>query len=100
MTRDFVEKRVEAALEEARQKIQRLADEFRERRLLPFCRRHRLTFVAGMGRTVFYRRGRPVDSTDLAALASMEEIMDIDAVGRNDAFGFYIADVTEEDIGS
>lgn len=100
MTRDFVEKRVEAALEEAREKIQRLADEFRERRLLPFCRRHRLTFIAGMGSTVFYRDGRPVYSTDLRVLAPMEEVLDIEAVGRNDVFGFYIADVTDEDIGS
>lgn len=98
MTRHYVQAQVEAALGEAQDKIQRLADEFRERRLLPFCRRHRLTYLAGNGRTVFYRDAHPVDSSYLKALLPVEEILNTDAIGRNDVFGFYIADITEDDL--
>lgn len=98
MNLSYLQKRVDASLEEARNQIQALADEFRRQRLLPFCREHKLTYLAGMGRTVFYRRGKPIDSSELYALTPIEEILNIEAVGRNDYFGFYIADITNKDL--
>lgn len=92
--------RIEAVQEEARNKVQAIADEFRVKRLIPFCRRHKLTYLAGNGRTVFYnKQGNPVYSTDLKALEPIEEILDIQAIGVNDVFGFYIEDIDEEDWG-
>lgn len=94
----YLQKAVDSALEEARAKVEALADEFRTQKLLPFCKRHRLTYLAGNGVTTFYRSDRSVDSTDLRALVPIEEILNIEGIGRNDCLGFYVADITEEDI--
>lgn len=98
ITHNSIEKAMESILEDARTKIQDLADEFRTQRLIPFCKRHRLTYLAGNGMTCFYRDDKSIHSWDLKALEPIEKILDIEAVGYNDCLGFYVDDVTEEDI--
>ena len=99
-----------AAIEkEAQRKVQALADTYRTQQLIPFCRRYKLTYLAAMGSTVFYnKKGYPVSSADLKsldratariakALAPIEEFLNIECLGHNDCFGFYIDEINEED---
>lgn len=89
----------------ARERIAALADEYRETVLLPFCRKHRLTFIAGMGRTVFYTEdGRSFGDAEEAAYEGYAAkrifaVLDQEAVGQNDCFGFYMRNVDDVDAG-
>lgn len=96
---------IEPVLNTARERIKTLAEDYREKVLIPFCRKHRLTFHSGMGRTVFYTRdGRNFGSAEDAVYEGYPqakpifEVLDQEAVGRNDEFGFYVVEVTEEDV--
>lgn len=88
-------------LVEARRRIDTIAEEFREAVLLPWCRKHHLEFIAGMGRTVtvFYTRdGRSFGSAEEASLEGFDarrifDVLDQEAIGHNDYFGFYVRDV-------
>ena len=88
-------------LDAARKRIEALADEYREAVLLPYCRRHRLTFTSGMGRTVFYTEdGRSFGSAEDARYEGYDArhifaVLDQEAIGRNDCFGFYMRDVDD-----
>ncbi len=44
---------IDAVLERARANLARLAEEYRRTVLIPLCSKHRLTYLAGMGRTLF-----------------------------------------------
>jgi hypothetical protein len=90
---------VEKILKGTVSRVQDLADLYRERVLVPFCRKHHLTYIAGMGRTVFYdSNDRPVDSLDIRALKKIEVDLNVEVLGTNDVFGYYISDITEQDI--
>lgn len=93
-----IETSVESVLDHTREKLEEIAETWRAQTLLPFCRRHRLTFISGMGRTVFYRDEEPVDSYDMPALKRLEEVLNLEGIGPNDCLGYYIRDVTEEDL--
>ena len=95
---EALEKKVEAILESARIQLETLAAEYRESTLLPFCRRHQLTYIAGMGMTAFYRNDESIDRHDFPLLAPIQEALDIGAIGRDDCLGYYIADIKEADI--
>lgn len=99
LTYASIEHEIGEAFSWAQQQIQELADAYRAEKLLPFCRKHQLTYLAGMGRTVFTNKhGDTVTSTELKALKPIEDILNIDAIGRNDVFGYYIFDITEDDL--
>ena len=89
----------------ARRRLQELADDYRKTVLVPFCRKYRLTFLSGMGRTVFYTEdNRNFGSADAAVDEGYHEavrifrVLDQEAIGRNDEFGFYVCDVTAQDL--
>ena len=96
----------ETVLVEARLRIEKLATEYRDKVLVPFCRKHRLTYLAGMGRTVFYTSddrsfGSAADAVceGYPQAEAVFEVLDQGAVGQNDCFGFYVGDITYADIG-
>lgn len=91
-----IRERIDWALEAMFAEIDRVAAEWRETTLLPFCKRRRYTFISGMGRTVFYdKRGEPVDERKLPKkiLATLNE-----EITRVEVFGYRVADITEADI--
>lgn len=49
------EKQLEDLQEFFTKQVEVAADEFRARHLIPFCSRHRLTFLSGNGSWEFYR---------------------------------------------
>ena len=101
-----------AVLDPARAQIVVLAASYREAVLLPFCQQHQLTYLTGNGRTVFYssRRRPPREAMsfgsadDAASTPGAPDMMGIfavlnqEAIGYNDCFGYYVDDVTEADI--
>lgn len=97
---------IDAILEAARERVAELAEAYRKDVLVPFCREHRLTYIAGNGRTVFYAArgdrsfGSPGEARveGYAAAVPIFEVLDQPAIGREDYFGFYIRDVTRRDI--
>lgn len=98
-----IERRV---LIEARKRIEAVADHYREKVLVPFCRKHQLTFLAGMGRTVFYTKAERSFGSAAEAISEgypearrIFEVLDQAALGRNDCFGYYVERVTDADIG-
>jgi len=107
--RSNIEENVEQILEEARERVGKLAEEYRERVLLPLCREHKLTYIAGMGRTVFYvndNERESMGSIDDAVLMGYGMVLDtvfkdinVPVMGTNDCFGYYIKDITKKDIG-
>jgi hypothetical protein len=91
---------VEAILKETQEKVQALADEYREKTLLSFCRHHKLTYMACcMGRNVFYdHAGQPVYEDDRPCLVPIVKDLNVEVLGTNDCFGYYLGDVTEQDL--
>ena len=68
------------------------------------CTTHRLTYLAGMGRTLFSTEdGVDVGSADdardegLAFLVPVFAVLDKECIGGNDVFGYYVADVSAQD---
>lgn len=105
MAREHYESRIELVLHAARKELQGLADEYRTLVLIPLCRRYRLTFISGMGRTVFYKQdGRSAGSAEEAISEKMSYLvpifrtLDTEAIGHNDCFGYYVSDINESDI--
>jgi hypothetical protein len=43
--------------EEYLESINKLGEEYSEKVIIPFCRKHNLGFISGMGHIVFYRNG-------------------------------------------
>lgn len=91
--------------EEYDRRLQEIADEFREATLLPFCRRHRLTFLSGNGSWSFYRldnspggHGETVDEDDLRAIAPIESKLGLEAFGGNVQLGHWVQDITKGDL--
>ena len=75
-----------------------LADKFRVEVLIPFCRRKKFTYMAGNGMTVFYnQKGESINFWD-KRLKPVQEIIDLGIFGSNDCLGYYVSDVTKEDI--
>jgi hypothetical protein len=94
------QERIEEIIDATRDRLTALASEYRSRVMVPLCRKHKLTYIAGMGRTVFYnRKGVSVGSMEEAPayLVSVFDVLDSSAIGANDCFGFYVADITEHD---
>lgn len=104
-------KRVDQILDEihqaATERVQRLADEYRQQKMIPLCKKLQLTYIAGMGRTVFYAEDGRVsfgNASDVdqrskyRALIQAFAVLDLPVLGsNNDVFGFYIADIRESD---
>lgn len=92
------------------EKVQRLADDYREKVMLPICRKLKTTYLAGMGKTVFYVNDNPnlsmecVDDVILfpvkkyKGLMAVFDILNI-PVRDGNVFGYYVADITRADIG-
>lgn len=95
---------IDLELERLQHRIQVLADIYRADVLIPLCRKHRLTFVSGMGRTVFYKGKMSIGDYYDAELAKMRylkpvfEVINKEVLSGTDVFGFYVADVTKDDI--
>lgn len=84
--------------EAAQQQIMEIAAEYRRRTLIPFCRKHRLTFLSGNGTWTFYKGDRLVDYNDVPAIAMIDSDLNVECLGRHDHFGFYMDDVRASDI--
>jgi hypothetical protein len=99
MDTEDAEKAITKILDEASAKVCTLADAFRTDTLLPFCRQHELTYMAGNGITAFYnRKGDSVDEIALPELRSINATLNIHVMGTNDVLGFYVADVRKSDL--
>ena len=100
-----IERKLDAIEARARAQVESVAAQYRLRVLVPFCRRHRFTYIAGMGMTVFYDdEHRSIGSADDAILEERPElvpifdVLDIHVLGSNvDVFGYYIAEITVSD---
>jgi hypothetical protein len=105
----IIKKRIEKILNSAQEQLSKLADGYRTRVLLPICRKHRLTYIAGMGRTVFYIEGdesRSIGDGAEASLLGYGKVLskvfdDLNepVLSSNDVFGYYVGDISEKDIG-
>jgi hypothetical protein len=105
-----IEQRVDTILDRARDQLMKLADAYRRDVLLPLCHRLRVTYMAGNGTTAFYIEddaNRSIGSADDAEheggdfveLISIFNQLDVGAIGNNDCFGYYVADITKTDAG-
>ena len=109
MTRAKWERRVEGARKAFYDECERVADEVRERLVLPICKRHRLTFAAGMGSWSFYDDrytdlGRHVvhdldDAKRFPGLTKVMKAIQLE-VDRNSDIGDYVRDVKPSDLDS
>lgn len=91
--------RLEAIQAAAITQISAVADEFRRDVLVPFCRRYRFEFFAGNGTWVFVRLrdGQSIDSW-APVLKPYEAVLNAECLGRDDLFGFYVANVRRGDL--
>lgn len=113
MKRDYYSKTLENLQEEYQVKVQRLAAEYREFVLLPLCKKHKLCFVSGMG-TFFFHSAADGDAFDGQSWSVRDmgdaiqerkrylipylEMLDQE-VEQGQYFGYYIDDITHEDLG-
>ena len=98
MARIDYEAEIDKIIQQAQNNIQELADKFRVEVLIPFCRRKKFTYMAGNGMTVFYnQKGESINFWD-KRLKPVQEIIDLGIFGSNDCLGYYVSDVTKEDI--
>ncbi len=58
VVQSYVQNQVDEAVDMLRSRIEGLADQWRTDVLLPFCRKHRLTYLSGNGVTAFYQGRR------------------------------------------
>ncbi len=95
----YVEKQIELNLRPALEAMQKLAEEIREKKLLPFCKRKRYTYLSGNGTFSFYdRNGNVVDMDRTAELRRLKDLLDLPVLSRDDVIGFYVLDILEKDI--
>jgi len=104
----IVKAKIERIVEAARDSIVDLAKEYRTDVLLPLCRKHKLTYLAGNGTYFFFVKGdseKSISNIDDAKVFGYGKILgevfeDLDAEGLdgNDRFGYYIVDITRKDI--
>lgn len=100
MKHEDIEKVIECAIEKARYDIQDAADLYRQYVLVPFCKKYKLTYLAGNGTFWFYNeKDETVYSWDLPELESINKTLDLHTTGANEVFGLYVQNITEEDIG-
>ena len=91
-------------MEKAAEEISALGERYREKVLLPFCKKYQLTFVSGNGDFAFYDidTGLPV-KTKLQAemvkpiLIPIFDVLNIE-VSYNNYFGYYIYRIDESDL--
>lgn len=97
---------IEKIIDNARDQIQILADEYRETVMIPICRKLRLTYLAGNGNFAFY----PIDDVSVnssisnrfdaehyaygkyKALVPIFKQLEIE-ITHNDLFGYYVLDI-------
>ncbi len=90
--------------ERYKRELDELADELRYRIVMPVCKKHKLTYIAGNGTFFFtdskdenYHNTWEIADPKLAEeLSSVFDILNTE-VGYNDYLGFYVRDVMEED---
>jgi len=96
--------RIDTILNGAQTQLANLAEEYRRAVLIPLCSKHRLTYLAGMGRTLFSTEdgvdvGNAGDARDegLTFLVPVFAVLDKLCLGTLDDFGFYVDDITKRD---
>ena len=105
MNAELLEGSIEAIMEEAQNKIESLAVEYRAKVLLPFCKEKGLKFAAGNGTFCFFDRNNNAVYLD----GSFEEpefdpapdiiaVLNLATTSSVCDFSHYIQDITEEDI--
>lgn len=102
LTAEFIEKSIELIMKQAEDNINQLASQFRKNVLIPFCKKHGVTFAAGNGVFVFYKNGKGLynDEFDNGFKIDPEiiNILNITTTGNVSDFSHYIEDITSEDI--
>lgn len=93
---------------------QNVADAYRVQVLIPFCRKHELTFVSGMGSYCFHQIHIPEDDYNTYP-GQVGDVQDAERKGlkmrqifavldyeitRAQYVGYLVADITEEDLHS
>lgn len=112
MDKDTLECDIEAIMENANVRIEKLAYQYREEVLLPYCKKMGLTFAAGNGTFVFYKDGEgiyndryewlvgddPDDPNSITIDPDIIEVLNLTTTTNNCDFSHYIQDITKEDI--
>lgn len=105
MAKRSVEDRVGTILERARQQVQNLACQYRETTLLPFCRKHGLTYDGSMGTSTFYLDGKPLYVGDVNPKFSEFDVLSqiltdlgVETFGQGEDFGTFIMPVNKTEL--
>lgn len=98
MTINAVQREIDRIDDQLNAMIEKLADDVRTSVVLPICRKHRLTFIAGMGTYAFYNAAGDNFGSTYAPkyLHRVFAIMD-QLLPTGLALGAYINDVQESD---
>jgi hypothetical protein len=94
-----IEESVEATRALFRSSVEAIALEFRTKKLLPLCKKHRLTYFAGNNDWFFVDRNeRRVNFWQHAAVNEIRTTLDIEVTDSNDLFGYYIESIQKSEI--
>lgn len=101
MTPKSIEKKIEKIYGARDRELEKLSEEVRQKFVIPACRRHGLTFAAGMGSYTFYDADGVVDRRDaeergFALALKAYDVMDVD-VDSTGNLGTWVLDVGVED---
>ena len=102
------EDRIETITQRARDELAKLGEEYREQVLIPLCRKHKLTFVSGMGSFCFWTKinghNEWIGDHEAAKqyrktyLIPIIDLLNYEAMYLDDHFGFYVRDINESDL--
>jgi hypothetical protein len=107
--------KIKKVQEEYDKQMTELADEYRKEVVIPFCKKYRLLYGTGMGTMSFFVRHPEIVTVDgidcelnkipdfvpKKAIPELKEIFKIlrtDDISPYQCFGYYVDDVTEEDL--
>lgn len=106
--------KIETITDRARDELEKLAEEYRQQVLIPLCRKHKYTFISGMGTFFFvvkfdgkeetvgidnvnYYVAGDNDYLIKKQLAPIIDTLNYEAMSRDDCLGFYVKDIKESD---
>jgi hypothetical protein len=107
--------KIEKIEKEHDKQMTELADEYRKEVIIPFCKKYGLLYGTGMGTMSFFVRHPEIDTVDeidcelnkipdfvpqkaIPELKEIYKILRTDDMNPNQCFGYYVDDVTEEDL--
>ncbi len=103
LSQEVLEKSIEDIVQQTENNFKALAARYREEVLLPFCKKHKVTFAAGNGTFCFYKDGKGVyldgayDDQDFKPGSKIIKALTISTSYAYE-FSQYFEDITKEDI--